>query len=191
MSIVTARSPTTVNARMANGVSPSNATAPAVPLISAGRTKGANLRDLLGAAQFERSGAPMGARHDVGVQYRDQSLKVALAGGSEVGVDDGPLTSQVGVRRRRGAADPASGPAGKLPGRLGRALDQHGDLVERNGEHVVQHEREAFCRTQSVENDLQRDPDGVGEQGFVLGIVAGVGRDDRLGRERVERLLGM
>jgi hypothetical protein len=133
----------------------------------------------------------MAARHDVGVQHRDQSPKVALPGGGEEGVDDGPLTSQVGVRRRRGAADPASGPAGKLPGRLRRALDEHSDLVERDGEHVVQHERDAFCRVQSVENDLQRDPNGVGEQGLVLGIVARVGGDDWLADGRVERLLGM
>ena len=134
MSIVTARSPTTVNARIANGVSPSNATAPAVPLISAGRTKGANLRKVIAArATFS---AP------------------------------------------RSSNTPR------------QALDEHSDLVERDGEHVVQHERDAFCRVQSVENDLQRDPDGVGEQGFVLGIATRVGRDDRLGHERAERCLG-
>jgi hypothetical protein len=55
----------------------------------------------------------------------------------------------------------------------------------------VQHERDAFCRVQSVENDLQRDPNGVGEQGLVLGIVARVGGDDWLADGRVERLLGM
>ena len=50
-----------------------------------------------------------------------------------------------------------------------RSPYQFGDLVERHGEHVVQHEREAFCRVQSLEDDLQRDPDRVREQRFVLG----------------------
>ena len=61
----------------------------------------------------------MGARHDIGVKYGHQRLEVALPGSCEVGVDDGPLTSQVRVGLRRGTSDAAPGPARELPSCLG------------------------------------------------------------------------
>jgi alkylhydroperoxidase family enzyme len=143
-------------------------------------------RDVLGPAQLEHSAAAVGARNDVGVEDCDQSVEVPLASGREVRIDNGPLTSQVGVRLRRGVSDTTPGAARKLPGRLGRAIDERCDLVERHAEHVVQHEGESLCRAQRVENDLERDSDGLGEEGLVLWIGAGVGRDDRLGCERIQ-----
>ena len=99
----------------------SNATAPAVRLIRAGRTNGANLRAIMAArATFSaprNSKRPCdhGARHDIGVKYGHQRLEVALPGSREVGVDNGPLTCQVTVGRRRGTSDAAPGPARELP----------------------------------------------------------------------------
>ena len=54
----------------------------------------------------------------------------------------------------------------------------------------MQHEREPLGRAQRVEHDLQRDPDRVRQQRFMLGIGPDRGVvDDRLGPQPVERLL--
>ena len=88
--------------------SPSKATAPAVPLISAGRT---DVRETAGghrvagevlrAADLLRALAGVGAQQDVGVEDGDEGVEVALARGGEVGVDDRALAGEVGVGRRR------------------------------------------------------------------------------------------
>lgn len=51
--------------------------------------------------------------------------------------------------------------------------DHRSDLVERHREHVVEHERESLGRAECVQHDLQRDPDRVRQQRFVLGIGPG------------------
>ncbi len=133
--------------------------------------------------------AAVRAYDDLRVEDRDQRVEVALPRGGEVGVDDGALASEVGLRWRRCAADAAARTARELPGRLGRALDESGDLIEGDLEHVVEHEGESLRRAQGVEDDLQRDPDRVGQEGLVFRIAARIRGDDRLGHERVERLL--
>jgi hypothetical protein len=50
----------------------------------------------------------------------------------------------IGTRRRRCAAHPATCPARKPPCRGGGAPEHGSDLVERQGEHVVQDERQPF-----------------------------------------------
>ena len=77
MSIATARSPTTLNARIANGVSPSNATAPAAPLTSAWRTKGANRRHNT-AARATRS-APCSSQSDLFTEREKLALDYTVA----------------------------------------------------------------------------------------------------------------
>ena len=75
-------------------------------------------------------------------------------------------------RARRRALDPAAGPAGQLPGRGRGAVQDRGDLLERHGEHVVQHERQPLGRGQRVQHHQQRQPDRVGQQRLVLGVAA-------------------
>ena len=54
----------------------------------------------------------------------------------------------------------------------------------------MQHEGEPLGRGERLEHDLQRDPDGVREQRFVLGIRAGRRiADDGLQPEPVQRIL--
>jgi hypothetical protein len=43
-----------------------------------------------------------------------------------------------------------------LAGRLGRALDDRRDLLERQREHVVQHEGEPLGRSQGLQDDEER-----------------------------------
>jgi hypothetical protein len=40
----------------------------------------------------------------------------------------------------------------------------------------VQHEGEAFCRRQPVEHHEQREPDGIREERFMLGIAPALAR---------------
>ena len=118
-----------------------------------------------GAADFGERAEPLrgsiGAKHHVGIQHREQSFEVAVARGLEEGVDDVFLPVEIGVRRRR-ALYPPAGAAGQLPRRSGRAADDRGDLLERHGKHVVQHEGQPFGRRQGFQHHQQRGADGIG-----------------------------
>ena len=107
---------------------------------------------------------------DVGVEHGDQPLEIAVARGGEKRINDRTLVRQIGVGCRLCAADAAARAACELAGRRGRALDDRRDLLERQAEHVVQHEREPLRGRQRLEHDQQREPDRVGEQRFLLGV---------------------
>jgi hypothetical protein len=98
------------------------------------------------------------------VEDPQQALEVAGLRGAQERGDDAPLG--VGVAPPVAVAPlphTPSGPAGELAGRLGRALQDRADLLERDGEHVVQHERHPLGGRQRVEDDEQRAPDRVGD----------------------------
>jgi ABC-type multidrug transport system ATPase subunit len=79
--------------------------------------------------------------HHVGVEHRDESLEVPVAGGRQEGVDQLALPCEVGILGGRGAADAAACAAGELARGPRRRVDNRSDLVEGHGKHVVQHER--------------------------------------------------
>jgi hypothetical protein len=81
------------------------------------------------------------------------------SGGGEEGVGDGPLPGQVGAGDRSRALDPPAGATGRLAGRGGRAPDDGRDVLERDGEDVVQDEGEPFGGRQRVQDDQQRGTD--------------------------------
>ena len=138
------------------------------------------------------AGAEVGAGHDVGVEQGDEGFEVAGPSGGEEGVDHGALTGGVALRGGDlGSLDAAAGPAGELPGRLGRASDHGGDLVERQVEHVVEHEGEALRRPQGVDHDLEGEADRVGEQHLLLGVGSVGGAHDRVRDVGLEWLLQM
>ena len=110
------------------------------------------------------------AEHDVGVEQPDEPLEVAEPGGGEEGVDHLALAGPIGIGSTHASLHPSTGAAGELAGRLRRTVDDGSDLVERHGEQVVQHERQPFGRCQGLEHDEQREADGVGQQGLVLGV---------------------
>ena len=107
---------------------------------------------------------PPSARSTTSVEDGDERVEVTVAGGCEERFDDLPLGGQVGVGNGGGATDAATGAAGELARRLGRASDDRRDLLERHGEHVMQDEGEAFSGRERLEHDQQREADGVGEQ---------------------------
>ena len=55
------------------------------------------------------------------------------------------------------------------------------DLVEGDGEHVVQHEGEPLGGRQCFEYHEQRETDRVGQERFLLGVVSVLTAHDRLG----------
>src|SRR5207253_3004746 len=79
-------------------------------------------------------------------------------------VDDLALAGQVGIGLRRGSVDPPPRAARELPRRRRRAVDDRGDLVERDAEDVVQHEGDPLRRAQRVEHDEQRESYRIREQ---------------------------
>ena len=103
---------------------------------------------------------------DVGVEHRERAPRSRRR------------ARRRGTRRRPRAAGPTA--ARRLGSRAPRtrrrarlaswrvagdaALDDRRDLLERDAEHVVQHEREPLGGRQRLEHDEQREPDRVGEQ---------------------------
>jgi hypothetical protein len=102
------------------------------------------------------------------------------------GVDDPALAGQIGIGHGLLALHAAARTACELARRLGRAIDDPGDLVERNREHVMEHERKPLRGAQRIEHDEQRRTDRLGEHRLALDIVV-VGH--RLGNLRRDRLL--
>ena len=149
-------------------------------------------RDLLRAADdagHVRPARPtVGPQHDVGVEDGDQSLEVAVTRRREERVDDLALPGEVGVGLRC-TLHPTAGAARELACRRRCAVHDRRDLVEGHGEHVVQHEREALGRLEHLEHDEQREADRVGEERLLLGVDAVRRADDRVGHERLERVL--
>ena len=130
----------------------------------------------------------VGAHLDVRVEDREEALEVAVPGGREEGIDDGPLVVEVDVGHRR-ALDPAAGSARELPRRRRGPIDDRRDLVERHAEHVVEHEGHAFGRRERVEDDEHREPDRIAEQRLLLGIGSRLRAHDRIGDVGFERRL--
>ena len=144
-----------------------------------------------GATHLPRASPPraaVDAEYDVGVEHRNQRVEVSAPRGGEEGVDELSLADRIEVRYR-GTLHPAACATGELPCRGGRALHQRSDLVERDREHVVQHEREPLGRCQRLEHDEQREPDRVREQRLMLRVDALLGTDDRLGNAGLQGLL--
>ena len=182
-SIATIFPPLTVRARTANGVpSGDQAMPPGDPVDEDPRRRLGEsterhrlLGDGLGAAGHRHKprtrGAAVGSHDDIGVEDGQESFEIAGARRRKEGVDDDPLAVEVDVGYGR-TLDAAPGPARELPRRRRRPADDRGDLVERHGEHVVQHEGDPFGGRQRVEDDEHREPDRVAQQGFLLGIDA-------------------
>ena len=103
----------------------------------------------------------IGAEHDVGVEHRQQPLEIAAARSREKCIDDLLLPAEISIRRRRRSLHAAAGAAGELPRRGGRAADDRRDLLEGDGEHIVQHEGEPLGRRQRFQHHQQRRTDGV------------------------------
>ncbi len=81
-------------------------------------------------------------------------------------------------------------PAGKLSRRGRRAIDHRGDLLERDGEDVMENEGESLRRRELLQDHQQRESDRVGDESGVFGIALVGGSDDRVGHvDGVEVLL--
>lgn len=123
-----------------------------------------------------RLGTGVGAQDHVGVEHRDEPVEVPRAAGGEERVDDLALCGEARIRHRGGSAHTAPRAAGELPRGLRRAVDHRRDLVERNGEDVVEHESETLGRAERLENDQQGQPDRVGHEPSCSGSGASAGR---------------
>ena len=130
-------------------------------------------------------------QHDVGVEHGDQAVEVAGPGGTEEGVDHGPLPGEVGFGRRGRLLHLAAGATGQLTRGGRRPVEDRGDLLERDGEAVVQDERHPFRRGQRLQHGHQRHAHGVGEQRLVLGLHSVGPVDDGVGHVDLQRLVGM
>ena len=122
-------------------------------MISTGRTNGASRvasvrlgRHVARTVQHDGRARPrrttVGAKHHLGIEHGDKRVEVALPRGREERIHDRALAREITVGSRRCSLHPAAGAARELSCRLRGPLDHRGDLVERYGEQVVQHEGE-------------------------------------------------
>jgi hypothetical protein len=131
----------------------------------------------------------VGAEDDIRVEQLHQRFEVTRAGRGQERCDDLSLTGRIRVRQRDRALDAAPGAARKLPRPAGGSPDDGRDLVEGHIEHVVQHEGEPVRRGQGLEDDEQRQTDGVGQERLLLRIELIVQAHDRIRHVSVQRLL--
>jgi hypothetical protein len=180
---------------------PSGATTmPAAPFTSAGREERVRSENATASPATSRAprtnreggegSAPASAlRTTSGSSTSSNASKSGLARGGEERVDDRALPGEIGVRSAIGRLHAPAGATPELPRCIRWSPDDRRDLVERDGEHVVQHERRPLRRREGVEHDEQREPDRVGEQRLVLRIDLLVQADDRVGHVDVQGFL--
>jgi ABC transporter DrrB family efflux protein len=131
----------------------------------------------------------IGPEHDVRIEHGQEPIEVAVTVSREKRVGNLALRLEVRVRNGSLCAHAPARPAGELTSRLRGAIDDRRDLVEGHGEDVVQDEREPLRRSQRLEHDEQRQPDGIGQQRLVLGIDPVHPVDEQIGEPPGERLL--
>jgi hypothetical protein len=118
-----------------------------------------------------RERGAVGTAYDIGGQYGEQGVEVAVTGGGEERLDDTTPLGELGGGHTGDAAHPMPRPAGQLL-RCGRGAVENGrDLVEGHGEQVVQHEGDPLGRAQRVEDHEHRAADRVDEHRLMLGVV--------------------
>ena len=150
---------------------PSTGTATSVRRLSGPNSAIARRGDLgrAGALDHRARAEQCGDAVDVGVEHREQRLHVAAGAGG--GEPLGHVAHRGAVARQRApraAPDRLPGPAGELATGAGRPAHDLGHGVEREVEHVVQHEGGAFGGGQAIEHHaegpghlvVERDPIG-------------------------------
>ena len=108
-------------------------------------------------------------QHHLRIEHGEQRAQVTAARGGEERVGHLPLPGQAAPGNRGRAAYPAAGAAGQLADRGRRAAGDRRDLVERQAERVVQHERDPFSGRERIEHHEHREPDRVREHRLLLG----------------------
>jgi len=98
------------------------------------------------------------ANHEIRIEDGEQALEVAAAQCRQEGIDHLTLPGEIGFGRLRAAAHAASRAAGELARRRFGTAEDRRDFLERRGEHIVQHEGQAFRGREPVEHDEQRKP---------------------------------
>src|SRR5262249_5753652 len=134
-------------------------------------------------------GTAIDAQGDLRVEQLEQRVEVSLTRSSQKRIDEPLLLRQLDVRLEARTLDAAARPARELARSVGATPDNRRDLVERHREHVVQNEREPLGRRKRLEHDVEREPDAVRDQRFVLRGRAVVDRDDRLRHPGADVLL--
>ena len=72
--------------------------------------------------EIRPGGASIGAQHDIRIEDVHEPPKVAMAGRRQEGIDDRPVTVEVGIGHRR-SLDATSGPACELASGRWRPTD--------------------------------------------------------------------
>ncbi len=91
----------------------------------------------------QRAGPCVRAEHHGRIEDREQALEVIPAGGGQEGLGHVALPGGIGRGRDRSAAKLVPGAAGRLLGGSRRTVQDGPDLLERDGEYVVQDEGES------------------------------------------------
>jgi hypothetical protein len=111
------------------------------------------------------------AAQRVGIKDREQGREVAALRCSEKRADHFALPCPVGLRLGACTLDSPAPTARELSRRHRRAADDRCNLIERDIEHVMQHECDPLRRRQGLEHNQHRNADGIRDQLSALQIV--------------------
>jgi len=100
------------------------------------------------------------------------------------------LLDDINVGYRSGTLHTPPRAARQLPRCSGRTTDDWSDIFERDGEHVMEDEREALICLEGLQDDEERKTEGVRQKRRVLWIDAGIHPiNDGVRQAHPERLL--
>ena len=121
-------------------------------------------------------------QHDVGMEDTHECLEVSRSTRSRRRRRPPRADARGHARWAPGRAlDPPPSSARELSGRGRGTPDHRRDLLERQVEHVVEHEHsESLCGVERIEHDEKREAHRVGEQRFLFGVGLTLTAHDRI-----------
>lgn len=127
-----------------------------------------------GTTAFSRNarscGRVVNANDDVRIKNRNECVEVCGAKSCNKFVDNFALLHEFRAGRWRRALNPTASAACELTRSFESATDDLSDFVERRAEQIVKHKCEPLGRIETVENDEQRESDGVRQDCFLLWV---------------------
>jgi hypothetical protein len=124
--------------------------------------------NLARSTRLHRSG--VGSEDHLPVEDSDEPVEIAVLRSRPKGLDHPSLNFRVGSGSGVARLNAAACAAGKLPGRIGGALEDSSDLLEGDAEDIMQHERDVLGRNKLLEYNHQSQPDAAGQQRGMLCI---------------------
>jgi hypothetical protein len=115
-------------------------------------------------------GCAVGSDHDIRIEHCQQRVKGPFARGGKEGRNHFAASDEIPIRSRWRSPHLAASSTGELSGCWDFPLQHERNLVERDGEEIMEHKGEALGWRKRVQDDQQRKANRVGKLRFFLGV---------------------